>query len=188
MRSIFPLLPLLAIATPAAAAPFQNLEALESRLINALGAGVGEPGGLATPIDRRMKLATCPQPVTIDPPVMGAVALRCPAIGWRIRVPLQRLQGAAPASYSARAQGAGGYAAMAQPAAAKAAPVVRRGDPVDLIAETGGFSVSVTATAQEDGAPGSRIRVKTDKGDHPQGQILFAEVIDAGRVRLPGFN
>lgn len=177
MRPITFLLPLLAIAAPAISAPFQNLDALESRLINALGAGVGEPGGLAAPIDRRMKLATCPQPVTIDPPAMGAIALRCPTIGWRIRVPIQRLQGASAASYSA----------VAQPFA-KAEPVVRRGDPVDLVAETGGFSVSVTATAQEDGAAGARIRVKTQQDGKPQGQILFAEVIEPGRVKLPGFN
>ncbi|PZU11559.1 flagella basal body P-ring formation protein FlgA [Sphingomonas sp.] len=180
MKTVTILLPLLAIAAPAAAAPFQNLDALEARLINALGAGVGEPGGLASPIDRRLKLATCPQPVTIEPPALGAVALRCPAIGWRIRVPIQRLQGAAPAGRPVA------YAAAPRPE--KVDPVVRRGDPVDLIAETGGFSVSVTATAQEDGAPGARIRVKTERDGRPQGQILFAEVVDAGRVRLPGFN
>jgi flagella basal body P-ring formation protein FlgA len=184
MRPIILLLPLLALSAPAAAAPFQNLDALESRLINALGAGIGEPGGPAAPIDRRMKLATCPQPVTIDPPTLGAVALRCAAIGWRIRVPIQRLQGAAPSSYNAVSYSAAPMQRQPQ----KADPVVRRGDPVDLVAETGGFSVSVTATAQEDGAPGARIRVKTQQDGRPQGQILFAEVIDAGRVRLPGFN
>jgi flagella basal body P-ring formation protein FlgA len=179
MRILFTLVPLFALSAPVAAAPFQNLDALESRLINALGAGVGEPGGLAGPIDRRMKLATCPQPVAIDPPALGAVALRCPALGWRIRVPLQRLQGASGGGTAAS------YSAMAP---MKAEPVVRRGDPVDLIADTGGFSVSVTATAQEDGAPGARIRVKTDRDGRPQGQIIFAEVIESGRVKLPGFN
>ena len=179
MRPITLLLPLLALSAPAAAASFQNLDALESRLINALGAGIGEPGGPANAIDRRMKLATCPQPVTIDPPALGAVALRCQPIGWRIRVPIQRLQGMAAVSYSANPM---------QQRQQKAEPVVRRGDPVDLVAESGGFSVSVTATAQEDGAPGARIRVKTQQDGRPQGQILFAEVIDAGRVRLPGFN
>lgn len=178
MKQMLAFLPLLALsASPAAAAPFQDLDALEQRLVNALGAGVGDPGGLAAPIDRRMKLATCPQPVAIDPPALGAVALRCPAIGWRIRVPLQRLQGVAVAAAPGTPQ-----------APVRAAPVVRRGDPVDLIAETGGFSVSVTATAQEDGVPGARIRVKTQADGNPQGQILFAEVIEPGRVKLPGFN
>lgn len=170
------LLGLAALASaPAAAQSFQNIDALEARLINALGAGVGEPGGLAAPIDRRLKLANCPQTVAIDPPALGAVALRCASLGWRIRVPLQRLNGAAA--------GAGPVAMVAKPQ-----PAVRRGDPVDLVAETGGFSVSVTAIAQEDGAPGARIRVKTEQDGRQQGQLLFAEVIEPGRVRLPGFN
>jgi flagellar basal body P-ring formation protein FlgA len=165
-------LPLLALlAAPAAAAPFQNIDALEARLINALGAGIGEPGGPATSIDRRLKLAACPSTVQIDPPVMGAVALRCPAANWRIRVPIARLSGAMQAS-------TGGTMS------AKPDLVVRRGDPVDLVAETNGFSVSVSATAQEDGATGSRIRVKADGKNAP----IFAEVIDAGKVRLPGFK
>jgi flagella basal body P-ring formation protein FlgA len=181
MKPIAFLLPLLAIASPAAAVtPFQNLDALEARLINALGAGIGEPGGPASPIDRRMKLATCTQSVTIDPPVLGAVALRCPSVGWRIRVPIQRLQnsGGSPTTIGTNPA----------PMPAKIDPVVRRGDPVDLVADTSGFSVSVSATAQEDGVPGARIRVKTQQDGKPQGQIIFAEVVDVGRVKLPGFN
>ena len=164
-------LPLLALlAAPAAAVtPFQNIDALETRLIAALGAGIGQPGGPATAIDRRLKLASCPGSVQIDPPAMGAVALRCPAANWRIRVPIARLG-------AAQTVGMGGFA--------RADMVVRRGDPVDLIAETNGFSVSVAATAQEDGAPGSRIRVKADGQKSP----IFAEVIEAGRVKLPGFK
>jgi len=170
MKRTLPLLALLAVPA-AAASPFQNIDALETRLINALGAGIGEPGGPATPIDRRLKLAACPGTVQIDPPVMGAVALRCTAANWRIRVPIARL---------GNAQNVGTTGA----ASVKAEPVIRRGDPVDLVAETNGFSVSVSAIAQEDGAPGSRIRVKADGKNSP----LFAEVIDAGRVRLPGFK
>ena len=162
-------------ATPAAAAPFQDIQQLENRVIGALGAGIGQPGGPVAPIDRRLKLAACPSSVQIDPPVLGAVALRCPALAWRIRVPLTRLAGS---SATATPQ-----MASASPVT-KAEPVVRRGDPVDLVAESSGFSVSVSATAQEDGAPGSRIRVKTDGA---KGQ-LFAEVMDAGLVRLPGFK
>jgi flagella basal body P-ring formation protein FlgA len=109
--------------------------------------------------------------VQIDPPVMGAVALRCAAANWRIRVPIARLSGT-------------GQTTMGAGAAGRVDPVVRRGDPVDLVAESSGFSVSVSAVAQEDGALGSRIRVKADGKNSP----VFAEVIDAGRVRLPGFK
>lgn len=152
-------------AAPATAA-FQDIDALEARLVGALGAGVGEAGGPIAPIDRRLRLAQCATNVTIDPPMLGAVALRCGA-GWRIRVSLKQL--AMPAAVAM---------------VAKVEPIVRRGDPVDLIAGADGFSVSIAATAQEDGAPGARIRVRTDAKTPP----LFAEVIDAGRVRLPGFK
>jgi len=171
IKPVFPLLALL-VAVPAMAATpqFQNIDALEARLVNALGANIGEPGGPATPIDRRLKLAACPTTVQIDPPVMGAVALRCAPLNWRIRVPIARLGNAQ-------------NVAMGSVMGAKGQMVVRRGDPVDLVAESDGFSVSLTATAQEDGAPGSRIRVKTD-----QNNVIFAEVIEAGRVKLPGFK
>ena len=170
MRAL-PLLALLAAPAAAATPAFQNIDALEARLVNALGAGIGEPGGPAAPIDRRLKLAACPATVQIDPPVMGAIALRCAPLNWRIRVPVQRLGNAQ-------------NVAMGSVMGVKADPVVRRGDPVDLIAETNGFSVSVSAIAQEDGAPGSRIRVKAEDQKSP----IFAEVIEAGRVRLPGFK
>ncbi len=172
---IKPVLPLLAlfVALPATAATpqFQNIDALEARLVNALGANIGEPGGPAAPIDRRLKLAACPTSVQIDPPAMGAIALRCVPLNWRIRVPIARLGNAQ-------------NVAMGSVMGARAEMVVRRGDPVDLIAETDGFSVSLTAIAQEDGAPGSRIRVKAEG----QNNVIFAEVIEAGRVKLPGFK
>ncbi len=182
MRRALPLLlalPVLALAMagrPAAAAGFEDIDRLERRLTTALDAGIGQPGGPQAPIDRRLKLAACGAPVTIDPPAMGAVALRCPAAGWRIRVPLARLSGAAPA-------GGGGYGGapaygMAQPA------VVRRGDPVDVSAGSAGFSVSMQGIAQEDGAPGARIRVKVD----PKNPPMYAEVVDMGQVRLAGFK
>lgn len=171
MKHALPLLALLAAPAAAATPQFQNIDALEARLVNALGAGIGEPGGPATAIDRRLKLAACPATVQIDPPVMGAVALRCAPLNWRIRVPIARLGNAQ-------------NVAMGSVMGAKGEIVVKRGDPVDLIAESNGFSVSVSATAQEDGTPGSRIRVKADGQNSP----IFAEVIEAGRVRLPGFK
>jgi flagella basal body P-ring formation protein FlgA len=152
------------LPAPALAQPVQDIAALESRLLTALDARIGQPGGPVAPIDRRLKLTPCPTSVAIDPPALGAVALRCPAVGWRIRVPLVREQ--------------------AQAIAAKAAPVVRRGDPVEIVAETASFSVSAQAIAQEDGAQGQRIRVKTD----PKSPVIFAEVVDMGIVRVSGFK
>lgn len=177
MRTITLLASALAFAAATSAfAAVQDTAALDRRIANALGAEIGQPGGASAPIDPRLRLAQCPQPVTIDPPVVGALAVRCQALGWRIRVPLTRF---------ATMPGGITQAAMAQ---AKPEPVIRRGDPVDLVAGSPSFQVSVAAVAQEDGAPGARIRVKTDGDGKPGKQIVFAEVIDAGKVRLPGFN
>lgn len=155
---------LLPVAAQAQTAAFENINTLESRLTAALGADVGTPGGPAQPIDRRLKLARCPQPATIDPPALGAIAIRCEAIGWRIRVPMSYVASAAPAP--------------------KAQPIVRKGDPVELFVESAGFSVSTEAIAQEDGAMGDRIRIKSD----PKAPIMIAEVVEGGRVRVPGFK
>ncbi len=157
-----------ALAAPLQAAPFEDIPTLEARVIGALDAGIGTPGGPAAPIDRRLKLASCPTPATIDPPALGAVALRCAALGWRIRVPLN---GASTAA---------NYQKMVE----KSAPMIRRGDPVELIADAGSFSVSSDGIADEDGAAGQRIRIRIDRDRPP----IVGEVVDIGLVRLAGFK
>lgn len=154
------------IAVPAFGQSFENLDRLDSRIAAALGAGIGDPGGAVTPLDRRLRLAACPSPATIGAPAMGAVAVSCPALGWRIRVPL-----------------AGGGAA-AEVAQQRAEPVIRRGDQVELVALARSFSVSTLGIAEQDGAPGDRIRVRTDRRAAP----FIGEVTADGRVALPGFN
>jgi flagella basal body P-ring formation protein FlgA len=175
-------------AAPAGAATdalgFEDLSKLETRLTTALDAGIGVPGGPLTHIDRRVKLQPCPSPVTIDPPALGAVALRCEALGWRIRVPLIRLAGQASAGNAAGADGRALYAQSAYtPSAPMAPPLIKRGDPVELAASQGGFTVTTQAVAQEDGRAGGRIRVKTD----PRAPIIIGEVVDMGRVRVTSF-
>lgn len=156
---------ILIAALIAAASPggFEDIAKLEARVVAALDAGIGEAGGPVAPIDRRLKLARCPTPVTIDPPALGAVALRCAALGWRIRVP------------QARASAGGSVQAQAQ-----AMPLVRRGDPVEVRADGYAFSVVGSAIADEDGAAGARIRVRTDRTRPP----VVAEVVDVGVVRI----
>lgn len=162
------------LPAPALAAGLQNLDALERRLVIALGADIGAPGGPTVPLDRRLKLAACPSDIAIDPPVMGAAVLRCAEIGWRIRVPLVRGGNALPVAGRP----------VPQAAALRAAPVIRRGDPVDLIAGEPGFSVSSQVIAEQDGAPGDRIRVRGDRAKPP----IMAEIVDSSTVRLPGFK
>lgn len=157
------------VASPVAAQHFENLDMLDSRISAALGAGIGEPGGAANPVDRRLHLAACPQPVEIAEPALGAVAVRCQPLGWRIRIPL--VATARPA-------------APAAPAAARAAPTIRRGDQIQLVAISAGFTVSTLAVADQDGAPGDRIRVRTEHRSAP----IIGQVLEDGRVALPGFN
>lgn len=149
--------------SPAAAAPFENLEALQHRLVAALGIGVGEAGGPAGPIDARLKLAACPEPASIEGPMLNAATIRCDSLGWRIRVPLVR---------------------AAAVAAAKAEPIVRKGDQVELVAGGSSFSISTLAIAEQDGARGDRIRVRGDRKSPP----VTAEITGPGRVTLAGFK
>ena len=156
------------MAAPASAQGFENLEMLDSRISAALGAGIGEPGGPTSQLDRRLHLAACPQPAEIAEPAMGAVTVRCQALGWRIRVPLV----------------GNGQASAAAPAAVRAAPTVRRGDQVELVAISSAFTVSTLAIAEQDGAPGDRIRVRTERRSAP----VIGQILADGRVALPGFN
>ena len=157
---------ILMVGTAANAQGFEDISMLEMRLTAALGAGVGEPGGPSRPIDRRLKLAPCPQPASFEPPALGAATVRCEPLGWRIRVPLVRT------------------AAAAQALGERAEPIIRRGDQVELTASSGSFTVSTVAVAEQDGALGDRIRVRSEgrKG------AVIGVVTEDGRVSLPGFK
>ena len=159
-------LALAAVSAPAAAQSFENLDVLQARVIAALGAPIGSPGGPSVPLDRRMKLAACPVPAMIEAPTLGAATVRCEPLGWRIRVPVVQAARTAPGIV------------------AQAAPAVRKGDQVELRAGGDAFSVSMTAVAEEDGAPGARIRVRPDRN----APVVIAEVDGPGRVFLPGFK
>ena len=76
----------------------------------------------------------------------------------------------------------GRYAPAARPVAKES--VVKRGDPVQLMAGNASFSVSRMMIADEDGAIGETIRVREDKKSSP----VLAQIVDMGVVRIPGFN
>ncbi len=155
-----------AVAAPAVGQGFENLDMLDSRIAAALGANVGEPGGPVAPLDRRLRLAACPEPAAIDEPAMGALTVRCAPLGWRIRVPLT------------------GGATVSRATATRAEPMIRRGDQVEVVALASNFSVSTTGVAEQDGAPGDRIRVRADRRSAP----FIGQVTSDGRVALPGFS
>lgn len=186
MRIAFPLALTAAIVASAPATaqsalpPAQNLDQLERMVVATLGAEIGQPGGPMAPIDRRMRLADCAGAIQIDPPMPGAVTVRCTTAGWRLRVPLARTTMGYAAGRPMTTNATPGSVSGMAPATA----AVRRGDPVQLIAGGTTYSISVDATAMEDANIGSRIRVSTAS----RGSTLYAEVIDIGRVRLLGFK
>lgn len=166
----------LAAPVPAIAEGFVDLAALEARVIAFTGVGVGEAGGPAAPIDRRLRLAACATPPALDwrAPRRDAVVVNCSTPGWRIFVPL-------------KGQGAGAVemtpAATPVAAATPKPVVIRRGDPVSIVAAQAGFSVSQQGVAASDAAAGSRLAVRID-GSRATVQTV---AVDAGLAALPGY-
>jgi flagella basal body P-ring formation protein FlgA len=61
---------------------------------------------------------------------------------------------------------------------------VRKGDQVEVVADGGNFTVSTLAIAQQDGAPGAMIRVRTDAKAAP----ITAQVEAQGKVVVSRFK
>jgi flagella basal body P-ring formation protein FlgA len=177
-RLIFRLIVAFALlfGTPASAQQgFESLDKLDSLVTITVGANIGEQGGPVAPIDRRLRLKPCATTPKVEGPVFGAAIVSCPDAGWRIRVPLNL----APAANSAPTMTAAARAAAQQPAAAE--KVIKKGDPVELIAGSDVFSVSRLMVADQDGAVGDLISVRQDSKSAP----VSARVERAGRVRAP---
>ncbi len=148
---------LLSLLTPASAIAgnFQNLDVIDARAADAAGTGV-------RPVDRRLKLAVCPETLQADAPVMGAVSVRCAALGWRVRVLID----------GATATGIG------------APIVIKRGDPVSVNFVAPGFSVTTSGIAESEARVGDRVRVRVEQKANP----VMGEAVDAGSVRVGGLK
>ena len=151
----------LMIAAPTLANDFEDFDALDMRVAE-LASATGEK---AATIDRRLKLARCPEAPALDRGGIGMIAIRCAALGWRLRVPTN----AAIADPASR-----GKVQIAE------TPVVRRGEAVNVMVVGDDFSVSYVATAMDDGAVGSSVRVKFST----QGAFLTAKVTAPGKVQM----
>lgn len=158
-------------SNPASAQGFENLDRLDSIVATTVGANIGQPGGAVAPVDRRLRLAACPQIPTIEGPVFGAAVVRCDRLGWRIRVPLINPNPAGTAQ---------GYGRAAPPQ--QRTMLIKKGDPVQLVAGDASFSVTRTMIADEDGAIGDMISVRQDKGSAP----VSGRIEPSGVVRIPG--
>ena len=142
---------------------WQRIDALTTMVAQAMGRS-------ATPIDRRIKLARCPEQATVTAIDGQALAVRCPSLGWRLRVPMT-----GPAAGSADA------APMAvAPAKPSGAPAIRRGDNVRVTIETDSYSISYAAIATQDGRVGETIALRGNDAK----SMLSATVVGPGRARL----
>lgn len=136
------------------AAPFADLAAIDLAV-------AGFAGGVATPVDRRLRLDSCALPLALSWRTQrrDTVVVECPeADGWRLFVPV----------------GAGGSSPAAD-------PVINRGDAVTIGVSGAGFNVSQPGEALESGAAGSWIRVRSAA----RGQATRAQVVRPGMVSMP---
>ena len=148
-------------ASPVLAQATADLDAVDRAVAQFTGAAQGQSGGAAMPVDRRLQLAPCREPLALGWHGLrrDAVEVLCPAPGgWKLYVPIA---GAGPAA--------------AAPAA------VSRGDAVSVTVIGDGFAVSQGGEALEGGAVGSWIKVRTQS---PGAPVLRARVLRPGAVGI----
>ncbi len=155
------LLAVACIASPALANGFEDLDRLDLRVSEFAELS----GGKAQPIDRRIKLVSCPEAPVLESGVMGMVVVRCTSKGWRLRVPL--LPTGAGSTYSVQAE-------------VNETPLVRKGEAVKVAVVGDAFSVSYEAIAMDNGALGKQVRVKFPT----QTSFFTATVIAQGKVQM----
>ncbi|MEG3163434.1 flagella basal body P-ring formation protein FlgA [Sphingomonas sp. PB2P19] len=174
-RPLVRALPLLLLAAPAFAAGYQDTAGLDRAVAAFAGHAIGEEGGARAPVDTRLKLAQCPTvALSWRTPAHDAVVIACSGPDWKIYVPMR---------VAAAPLGAAPVAAVAS-LAAKAPPVIKRGDPVVIEAASEGFAISREGIAMGDAAVGARFLVKVDDTRTPVQAIALA----SGRATLPGWG
>lgn len=156
-----------ALLLPAAAAanPITEPAAIDRAVAQFTGHGIGQTGGARQPVDPRLRLATCAEPLAVEwyGTAQSTVLVRCPTTGWRLFVPLS-----APAPSAAAAP-------------ARAEPAVLRGETVTIALRGRGFALQRQAEAMEAGAVGEWIRVRSGGRE---AQPLRARVIRPGLVGM----
>jgi flagella basal body P-ring formation protein FlgA len=164
---------LMLMASPAAAQSFQSTALIDKAVAGFTGHAIGETGGARTAVDTRLKLATCPM-VSLNwrTDSHDSVVVTCTDPQWRIFVPVMMPARPGPAATPA----------AAPVAAAKAAIVIKRGDPVTVVAGEGGFSVTRDGIATTDAAAGARVLIRVQDGKPP----IQAIAVEAGKAMIPG--
>lgn len=156
------LVTLVAVPVQAQSSPFHDLVAIDRAVAAFTGGGIGEPGGATLPVDRRLRLATCRSPLSLEwqGSRQDTVLVQCPdAGGWRLFVAI---------SGNARQ-------------AAAAPPAIARGEAVTITVAGEGFSVAQSGEAMDSGALGAWIRVRTSARATP----IRARIERPGLVLVP---
>lgn len=174
------LLPLLLAAAPMGGViAFQDTAGLDRAVAAFTSRPIGAEGGARTAIDPRLRLAQCSTvALAWRTEAHDAVVVSCSGPDWRIFVPVIRPAAAPPPTAAALRP------AATPVVAAKAEPVIRRGDPVVIEAGSDGFSISREGVAMADAAPGGRFMVKVEDTRNPVQAIALA----AGHATLPGWG
>jgi flagella basal body P-ring formation protein FlgA len=157
-----------------AAVAFQPTPTLDRAVAAFTGHAIGEEGGARMAIDARLRLASCPTvALSWRSDAHDAVVVACSGPDWRVFVPVRQSTPVAA------------VAGKPLPSiAAKADPVIRRGDPVLIEAGNNGFSITREGIAAADAAPGARVAVRVDGALQP----VQAVAVATGRVTLPGWG
>jgi flagella basal body P-ring formation protein FlgA len=160
-------------ASPAAAQNFQSTTLIDKAVAGFTGHAIGESGGARTAVDTRLKLTTCPM-VSLNwrTDSHDSVVVTCTDPQWRIFVPVM----------PARPVPAATPTAAAPVVAAKAAIVIKRGDPVTVVAGDGAFSVTRDGIATTDAAAGARVLIRVQDGKPP----IQAIAVEPGKAMIPG--
>jgi len=162
-----------------AATGFQDTAALDRAVAGFTGRPIGADGGARTAIDTRLRLALCPTvALSWRTEAHDAVVASCSGPDWRIFIPVSNSRPIAPPAAAATS------AAAPMAIAAKAAPVIRRGDPVVIEAGTEGFSITREGVALADAAPGARLLIRVEDAKAP----VQAMALASGRATLPGWG
>lgn len=159
-------LSLILLAAAAASGGFADLDAIDRQVAAFTGEPIGATGGAMTPVDRRLRLASCRSGVALSWRTVNqdSVVVQCgDAGGWRLFVPVKR---AAP------------VAAAVEPNA------VNRGDSVAIAITGDGFTVSQPGEAMEAGPVGAWIRVRPAVAGNARSDPMRARVERPGLVSL----
>ncbi len=152
------------VSSPAQAQTHESLSGLDKKLAEFLGNEQGAVDGARGVIDRRLKLRKCPEALQMEKRSEGLAIIKCTSLNWRISVPLTR-------------QSHGSHRVR------QSQMMVKRGQPVLLVARKSGFLVSRQMQADRGGRLGEIIPVRATRKSRP----ILAEIVGQGRVALPVF-